>query len=88
MSKIVPPDSISCMLKKPEKKSRRPLEPSMFSRVEGDEWAVYVSIHKEGEFRRITFPLATAMEWLTWNVDQIIEAQRPRETKDANKDSE
>jgi len=53
----------------PRKKGKRPLEPQVFARVEpgrtGQVWAMYVCIHKQGEFRRIEFDLQSAERFLT-----------------------
>jgi len=53
----------------PRKRGGRPLEPQVFARLEpgraGQVWALYVCIHKDGEFRRIEFDLQSAERFLT-----------------------
>jgi hypothetical protein len=67
------------MERQPEKrkKGRRPLEPAIFARVEEfldldspgcrrklRQFALYFSIQREGDFRRIELPLIEARDWL------------------------
>lgn len=88
-TRILPRGSFSVMERRPEKckKGRRPLEPSIFARVEefadpngaaGGErlqrFAFYFSIQREGDFRRVELPLVEARDWLRVCWQEVVEA--------------
>lgn len=56
------------------KKDPRPLEPSIFAKVEGEYWAFYVCVHRDGEYRRIALPLQAAQVFLQEQLGEVQEA--------------
>lgn len=76
MSRVLDRGSFSVMLT--EKGKKRPVEPQLFARVEEfegrREWALYVCVHREGEFRRLPFMLRNIRGWLRRCLDEVDEA--------------
>lgn len=63
-----------------EKRCRRPLDPKIFARVEGDVWAIYICIYAEddrrrNDYRRIAVPLGVAEEFLVSQIEAVRQAR-------------